>query len=77
MNRRQEARGFELRLSAVVHAENGRYRLQPGRGIPLAVRAMSADKLKPFADKTVQARVKVLSSSQSPIELEVTDVSAR
>ena len=73
----QEARGFEVRLSAVVHAENGRYRLQPRRGIPLVRAASSADKLKPFVDKTVRARAKVLSSSQSPVELEVTDVSAR
>lgn len=73
----QEARAFELRLRAVVQAGNGGYHLQPGRGIPLAVRAGSADKLKPLVGRTVRAHAKVVSSPGSPLELELTDVSAR
>ncbi len=73
----QEARDFELRLSAVVVVEDGRYSLRPGRGAPLLVRPQSAAKLKPFVGRTVRARAKVLSSPRSPIELELTDVAAR
>jgi copper chaperone CopZ len=76
-NAGQEVRAFELRLSAVVQGENGRYHLQPGRGIPLTVRAGSAEKLKPLVGRTVRARVKVVSLPQSPLELELTDVSTR
>jgi copper chaperone CopZ len=76
-NAGQQARGFELRLIAVVQAENGRYHLQPGRGVPLAVRAGSADRLKPLVGRTVRAHAKVVSSPGSPLELELTDVSAR
>jgi copper chaperone CopZ len=73
-NAGQQARAFELQLSAVVRAEGGGYRLQPGRGMSLAVRGGSADKLKPLIGKPVFARAKVVSSPRSPVELELIDV---
>ena len=76
-NAGQQVRAFELRLSAVVRAEHGAYRLQPGRGMPVAVRAGSADKLKPLVGRTVRARATVVSAPRSPLELELTDVLPR
>ena len=73
----QEALDFELRLSAVVAVEDGRYSLRPGRGAPLSVRPQSAAKLKPFVGRTVRASARVLSSPRIPVELELTDVAAR
>ena len=73
----QEAGDFELRLSAVVVEEDGRYSLRPGRGAPLPVRPQSAAKLKALVGRTVRASAKVLSSQRSPIELELTDIAAR
>jgi copper chaperone CopZ len=73
-NAGQEARNFELRLSAAVQREGGRYTLQPGGGTALPVRSTSATKLEPFVGRIVRARAKVFSSPQSPLELELTDV---
>jgi copper chaperone CopZ len=73
-NAGQQARAFELQLSAVVRVEEGGYRLQPGRGRSLVVRGESADKLKPFIGKAVLARARVVSSPRTPVELELIDV---
>jgi Copper chaperone len=73
-NAGQHARGFELQLSAVIRREEGRYRLEPGRGMSLAVRGGSPDKLKPLIGKAVLTRARVVSPPQSPVELELIDL---
>jgi copper chaperone CopZ len=73
-NAGQQAGAFELQLSAVVRADGGGYRLQPGRGTSFAVRGGSADTLKPLIGKAVLARARVVSSPRSPVELELIDV---
>ena len=74
-NAGQQARAFELQLSGVVRAEGAGYRLQPGRGMPLMIRAGPADTLRPLIGKAVLAHARVVSPPQSPVELELIDVS--
>lgn len=76
-NAGQEAREFELRLSGAVQRQDGRYTLQPGRAAPLAVGRASGAKLESYVGTTVRVRAKVSSPPRSPLELELTDVSAR
>lgn len=77
-NAGQEARVFELRLSAAVQRQDGRYTLHPGRGASaLVVRRESEPRLEAFVGKVVRVRARVPASARLPLELELTDVAAQ
>jgi copper chaperone CopZ len=73
----QQVRALDVRFSAAVRAENGRYTLQPGGGVALVAEPQSAQRLKPFVGRIVRARARVRSSQQGRLELELTEVVAR
>jgi hypothetical protein len=58
----------------VVHAGEGGYRLQPGKGVPISVHAPNANLLKPLVGREVRARAKVIASPDTPYTLELTDI---
>jgi len=76
-NAGQQARQFELLLTAAVEQQNGVYRLQPAAGAPLAVGRSSAPKVEAYVGKVVHVRGRLSSPARSPLELELTDVAVR
>jgi len=76
-NAGQQARQFELQLTAAVEQHDGRYRLQAGVGSSLAVGRTSAPKVEAYVGKVVHVRARVSSPARSPLELELTDVAVR
>jgi len=76
-NAGQQARQFELTLRASVERQDGRYRLVPNAGSPLAVARSSEPKLDAYVGQVVHVRARVSSLARSPLELELTDVALR
>ena len=76
-NAGQVARDIELRLSGAVQRQDGRYSRRPGAGSSLAVGRGSAARLESHVGRVVRVRARVSSPARPPLELELTDVSAR